>query len=308
VNSEWVVDVVQRLPQALLSRGWGWLARRRSPRPFVEAFKRVFVQVNGIDMSEAADGIGHYQTLEDLFVRTLRAGARRVDPDPTVVVSPVDGTVGQCGVVEDGTLLQAKGRSYSLARLLDDEEEAERYDGGPYATFYLAPKDYHRIHSPVAGSIAAAQIVPGALMPVFVAAVEKVDELFARNERLISYVDTEDAGRVAVIKVGATLVGRISVTYDRDVHTNRPGQSARRLSYDPPKPMPKGGELGAFELGSTVIVVGEAGKIELDVASGETVRMGERIGSIGARAPKKASKKKSAGRRATARGSSARRN
>ena len=111
-------------------------------------------------------------------------------------MSPVDGTVGASGMIFDGQAFQVKGRSYSLARLLGSEDEAKRYEGGDFVTIYLSPRDYHRIHSPVSGVVSEAVLIPGALMPVFPEAGEKVDELFARNERLISYVDTKDIGRV----------------------------------------------------------------------------------------------------------------
>lgn len=284
VKKDFVVDVVQRLPQGTISRGWGWLARRRRPRLFVELFKRGFVRATGIDMAEAAEPIGAYESLEDLFVRPLRAGARRVDPEPSAVVSPVDGSVGACGTVQEGTLLQVKGRDYSLARLLGSEEDASRYEGGPYATLYLAPFNYHRIHSPVSGDVRRATLIPGALMPVFTESVAKVDELFARNERLITYIDSPDAGSVAVCKVGATLVGRIGVTYDTELQTNVRGQARRDLTYDPPRLMNKGAELGVFELGSTVVLIGEKGRVSFDALQpGQAVQMGQRIGSVSAR-------------------------
>jgi phosphatidylserine decarboxylase len=281
MDRAWVVDIVEKLPQAMVSRAWGWLARRRSPRVGVGLLKRTFVKAVGIDMSEAAEGMSHYQTLEDLFVRTLRPGARRIDPAPDAVVSPVDGTVGACGTVTEGTCFQVKGRAYNLARLLDDAEEAKRFEGGAYATLYLAPKDYHRIHAPVAGSVSKATLVPGALMPVFVEALHRVDELFARNERVITYLDNTSAGRVAVVKVGATLVGRISVAYDPEVRTNLEGQLRRSLAYDPPHLIQKGGELGAFELGSTVVLIAEPQRLTFEhLSEGASVRMGERIGSL----------------------------
>ncbi|MBC7792648.1 MAG: phosphatidylserine decarboxylase, partial [Clostridia bacterium] len=171
------------------------------------------------------------------------------------------------------------------SRLLDDSDEAKRYEGGAYVTLYLAPNDYHRIHSPVSGTVARATVVPGALMPVFAEALERVDELFARNERLVSYVDGA-AGRVAVVKVGATLVGRISVVYDTSLRTNQKKGSRRSVTYDPPHAIQKGAELGAFELGSTVIVIAEAGRVELvDLHGGDAVRMGQRIGTIVSRKP-----------------------
>lgn len=284
MNREWVVDLVERLPQATVSRAWGWLARRRHPRLGVDLLKRTFVKAVGIDMSEAADPIGAYGCLEDLFVRQLKPGARRIDPDPLAVVSPVDGKLGACGAVHMDTCLQVKGRTYSVTRLLDDDVEAARYEGGSYATFYLAPRDYHRIHAPLSGKVAKAALVPGALMPVFTEALHKVDELFARNERVITYLDTESAGRVAVVKVGATLVGRISVTFDSVIQTNVRDQERRHVEYQPPHAIQKGGELGAFELGSTVVLLTEPGKITFDALElGSTVRMGQRVGTIVAR-------------------------
>lgn len=293
MDREWVVDVVERLPQALVSRAWGWLARRKYPRPGIRLLKKAFVASTGIDMTEAEADIESYQTLEDLFVRTLKPGARRIEPDPTAFVSPVDGTVGAHGMIYDGQAFQVKGRSYSLARLLGSEDEAKRYEGGDFVTIYLSPRDYHRIHSPVSGVVSEAVLIPGALMPVFPEAVEKVDELFARNERLISYVDTKDIGRVAVVKVGATLVGRITTAYDSELQTNIRGQSRIAKTYDPPHLVPKGGELGAFELGSTVVILTEKGRVNFDVVEERGIRMGLRIGTLVSRKAKRSTKKKS---------------
>ena len=278
-----MVGLTRTLPQGLMSRAWGWLARRRRPRVAIHALKHVFVKGTGIDMSEAVFDLATYPTLEALFVRKLKSGARRVDPDPAAFVSPVDGTVGQNGVVTDGTMLQVKGRSYRLADLLGDANDAQRFEGGTYTTLYLAPRDYHRIHAPLSGQVSEGVVIPGALMPVFVDAVKSVDGLFARNERIITYIDTPKFGRVAVVKVGATLVGRITLAYDPDVWTNRPGQRQRRMRYNPPRLLQKGAEVGTFELGSTVIVVAEAGRLKLDAHSmgaGAKVRMGARIGTL----------------------------
>lgn len=286
VNRGWIVDLVQRLPAGALSRAWGFLVRRRRPKVAVGVAKRLFVRAAGVDLSEAAAPITTFDSLEELFVRRLRPGVRRVDPSPVAVVSPVDAVVGACGTVEDGTLLQVKGRSYSLGRLLDDEDEATRYEGGPYATFYLSPKDYHRIHAPVSGEVREARIVPGRLLPVFQESVDRIDELFARNERLITYLDTSEAGRVAVVKVGATMVGRIGVTYDLTARTNVAGGRTRHLRYDPGHAVKKGEEVGVFELGSTVVLVGERGRVAFDsLAPGEAVRVGSRIGTLLARVP-----------------------
>lgn len=281
MNREWVVDVVARLPQGMVSRAWGWLARRRHPRAGVALLKRGFVAATGIDLREAADPIGAYPTLEDLFIRPLKAGARRIDPEPRAVVSPVDGTVGACGVVKDGAALQIKGRNYSVAKLLGSAADAERFEGGHYLTFYLSPKDYHRVHAPLAGTVQRARLIPGALMPVFHESLLKVDELFARNERLITFLRHESAGHFAVVKVGATLVGRISVVYDESLRSNDPTVSHFDRDYSSHPPVHKGGELGAFELGSTVVLLFEKGAMTLEgLKPGQAVRLGERVATL----------------------------
>ena len=280
MNRKWLLEFVKFLPQGTVSRAWGWLAQRQSPRSAITLLKKTFVRRMGIDLSDSQKDLDEFATLEDLFVRTLKEGARPIDADPLAVVSPVDGLVGATGMVSDNTLLQVKGRCYCLSKLLDAPIEASRYEGGAYCTIYLAPHNYHRVHTPLAGTIREASVIPGCLLPVFSESVENVDELFARNERLITYMDTETAGRMAVIKVGATMVGRIQVTYDESLRTNVSGQGRRVLHYDPATSLQKGDELGAFLLGSTVILLAEAGRVSFDVTSGSLVRVGERIGTI----------------------------
>ena len=281
MKRDWVVDVVARLPQASVSRAWGWLARRRRPRLAIELLKRGFVAATGVDMSEAADPLSSYATLEELFVRPLKPGVRRVDPAPEAVVSPVDGTLGMSGLVEAGTAFQLKGRSYSVRDLLGSDVEAGRFEGGAYATFYLAPHNYHRIHAPFAGEVVRARAIPGALMPVFRESLEKVDHLFARNERLVTYLRSERAGQCAVVKVGATLVGRIAVDYDPTLRTNDRSLRGYRRSYEPPITIKKGSGLGAFELGSSVVVLFEPERVKLEpLRYGSPPRLGERIASI----------------------------
>lgn len=280
MDRTWLVEALQHVPQGALSRAWGWLARRKKPRLGVKLLKRAFVRAAGIDMREAQDPIDSFETLEELFVRRLRPGVHRIDPQPDAVVSPVDGMVGMSGKISSGTLMQVKGRSYSVASLLDDEHEAQRYASGVYATVYLAPRDYHRIHAPVAGQVRDAVLIPGYLLPVFQESVQRVDELFARNERIITYIDTPDHGRVALVKVGATLVGRISVVYDATLATNQVGQLKRRLHYDPPHVTNKGAELAAFELGSTVVILAESNRLKFSLSEGQKVRVGQKIGAL----------------------------
>ena len=201
--------------------------------------------------------------------------------------SPVDGVVGQVGEVADGRILQAKGRDYSAAELLDDPAEAKRFEGGLFATLYLSPRHYHRIHTPIRGRITKARHVPGALLPVNGPAVAHIDDLFARNERLICYLDGP-AGRTAIVAIGAYNVGRISAAFDprwgiprpeRASVTNRSDARAETREYDPPVRVRQGEEIMAFHLGSTVVLLIEANTVALapELRPGREVRLGETI-------------------------------
>lgn len=202
-----------------------------------------------------------YASVNAFFVRRLKSGARVFPSDPGILASPVDGIVGQVGTIVDGQALQAKGRSYRVADLLGAQSDTSRFEGGVYATIYLSPRHYHRIHTPLPGRIRSARHVPGRLFPVNRPAVQWVDELFAVNERLVAHIDTT-AGPVAVVAVGAFNVGRISAAFDPAWSgragtsvTNRGRAPEARRDYDPPKTVEAGDELMAFHLGSTVVLL-----------------------------------------------------
>ncbi len=289
-SSAWrlMLAALGRLPQGLLSRGFGRLADLPLPgrvrRPVLGAFARAF----GIDVAEAEHPLEEYPTLGAFFVRRLRPGLRGWPEDPARAASPVDGVVGHVGEVADGRAVQAKGRRYSVAELLDDATSAARFEGGVFVTLYLSPRHYHRIHAPWPGMIPRARHVPGALLPVNAAAVAHVPDLFARNERLVCYVDGA-AGRAAVVAVGAYNVGRISAAFDVAWNaprgggtwvTNRPGAVAATHEYDPPVEVGAGEEIMAFHLGSTVVLLFERGRVELapGIVAGAEVRVGEAMG------------------------------
>lgn len=276
------VAVARWVPRGLVSRIWGAVARWRRPRLLVGGLKRAYARAVDIDLAEAQRSLSEFESIEALFVRRLRAGARPIDADAEAVVSPVDGRVGVGGTVEAGTLLQAKGRHYALADLLGDAEAAARFEGGSYLTLYLAPPDYHRVHAPVSGDVGRAAVIPGTLFPVFEEAVRRLDHVFSRNERIITYLDAPAAGRLACVMVGAMMVGRMTVSYDGGITTNRwTGRRVRQLTYDPPHAFEKGDELGVFRLGSTVLLVAEPGRVTWEPpAAGERVRMGARIGTL----------------------------
>ncbi len=276
------------LPQGALSRGFGRMADVPIPPSMRRTVLGAFAAAVGADVSEAEQPLDAYPTLNRFFTRKLKPGARAWPTDPAVVASPVDGAVGQLGTVREGRLIQAKGRVYDAAKLLDEVDAGRRFEGGAFITLYLSPKDYHRIHAPVAGEIRAARHVPGSLLPVNAPSVAHMPELFARNERLMCHLDGP-AGRVAVVAVGAYNVGRISAAFDAGWNaapgesawvTNRRGLQSAARAYDPPVRVQQGDEIMTFHLGSTVVLLFEPGRVELDptLRPDSVVRLGMPIG------------------------------
>ena len=246
------------LPKNAASRLFGAFARLRIP--FLSKIARnAFANYYKLDMSEAEYPLSHYRNIGELFIRKLKPGMRPVAD--AEVVSPVDGVLSQTGTFDDDsqTLIQAKGKTYTLKSLLRSEELAERFKGGAFATIYLAPFNYHRIHSPVSGDLVLSSYCPGTLWPVNAGSVERVEGLFCINERLTSQIRLADGSEVLVVKVGATNVGRIGVVYSDTIMTNagKLPRDSKRLDWIPNKQFSfeKGGELGRFEMGSTVILV-----------------------------------------------------
>ena len=266
------------LPKHALSRAAGFLANRTIPTPLRPAVYRAYGRIFGARPEEAELPLAEYPSVNAFFTRALKPGLRPVAAN--AIVSPVDAAVGAYGPVVDDTLVQAKGRNYSLAGLLGDEALAHRMNRGTYATMYLAPKDYHRIHVPVTGVVTRATYIPGQLWPVNTHAVAHVADLFAVNERIVVVMERPSGGTVVIVLVGATMVGMTRLDFD-DLHTNARRREVQRRTYDPPLPVHAGGPLGHFEFGSTIILAcsPDAGTIEpLEV--GQVVRMGQRIGRL----------------------------
>ncbi len=285
VGDRLAYDLLRLFPKASFSSGVGWMARRKVPRPLRRAVYGGFARYAGADLSALDRPIDAFERFDDFFTRPLLDGARPVDARPRVVVSPVDGRVSESGIATAGRLIQAKGLDYSVEGLLGDAAEAAPFIGGAYATLYLAPRDYHRIHSPVAGRVTGYRHIPGAFYPVNPLSVRNVPGLFSINERIVTYLDSE-LGRVAVIKVAATGVGNISLSYDPKVRSHS-SSSGSHTTYRSAIAMDRAQELGMFHLGSTVIVLFEPGRVSLDLTVGQVVRVGEAIGgpsSVGARA------------------------
>ena len=264
----------QALPKHALSRALGALAASERPavaQPFIRAFAAAY----RIDLGEAErTSFKDYRSFNDFFTRALRANARPLPSDPDAIVCPADGTVSQAGTLVDGQLLQAKGQRYPLDRLLG--RAAPRYAGGDFATIYLAPSNYHRVHLPIAGELQRTTALPGALFSVNARTEAHVRELFCRNERLVCEFETALGGLVVVL-VGALIVASIETVWGgtRSPYRQRVDQSWSLT-------LPRGAEIGRFLLGSTVIVCTEPGRMRLDPAltAGRVVRMGEAIGRM----------------------------
>ncbi|ARU62567.1 phosphatidylserine decarboxylase [Tumebacillus avium] len=266
------------LPKNTVSRLAGRFAGSSISRLFIPMYIKKF----NINLQEAEQAWEQYPSLVEFFIRRLKAEARPVDPAADSVVSPVDGKVAQMGRIEDGNLVQAKGVLFTAAELLGgDEERAKKYHGGTFLTVYLSPTDYHRIHMPLDGQVTASTYVPGTLFPVNPFGVRAVQGLFAKNERLITYFDTP-AGEVALVKVGATIVGSVKVEYDERSGTNIRGGRLEHHDLPDGPSYGKGEEVARFEFGSTIILLFEPGRVELKegLHPEASVRMGEQIGRI----------------------------
>jgi phosphatidylserine decarboxylase len=276
------------LPQGAMSRGFGALADIPLPRVLRRPVLTAFARAMGIDAAQAEKDITEYGSINEFFVRRLRPGAHSIDPSSDRPVSPVDGIVGQLGRIAKGSLIQAKGRTYTAAALLGDPLVARRFQHGSFITIYLSPRHYHRIHSPCNGGISRCDHIPGALLPVNLPSVMHVDALFPRNERLICYIEDAagSAGVTAVAAVGAYNVGRISAAFDpawRDGGhiTNRPDAAGESRLYDPPIAVAKGDEIMAFHLGSTVVLLFQRPVTFLPgTVPGSDVTMGSALGTF----------------------------
>ena len=269
------------LPKHLLSRLAGRAATVRLPAPLQRWEIGLFGRAVGADFSEVGDTIDSFSCLQEFFVRALREGVRPVDPAPDAVVAPCDGQWGISGTIAAGTLLQIKGQRYSLAALLSDAAAAAQFEGGAYATFYLAPRDYHRFHMPCAAHVRRAIYVPGALWPVNRLGVENVRGLFARNERLCAFFTVGGTAiDLCLVAVGATMVGSVRVRFD-DMRTNaRGGRRIDRTYTDPLPHFAKGEAWGRFEFGSTIVMLSMPDLLTLDEhPPGSRLRVGERIGT-----------------------------
>lgn len=265
------------LPQHGLSRCLGAFAASEnsvSKRLLINAFKTAY----RIDMTEfEGESAEDFTSFNDFFTRGLLAGSRPMPDDPELVVSPVDGTVSQAGAIAAGRLVQAKGREYSVAELLGGTDFADDLANGSFATIYLAPHNYHRVHAPCAGQLVETVEIPGRLFSVNGITERHISRLFVRNERLALRI-AAPFGDYALVLVGALIVASIRVNWPGPTSPYR-----TRTSRNPAGVLfERGDEVGAFLLGSTVVVLFPDGTVALDegIRTGRTVRVGSPIGVL----------------------------
>ncbi|MFW2173474.1 archaetidylserine decarboxylase [Acinetobacter guillouiae] len=262
------------IPQQQLSRVVGKVAASENPivkNLAIQAFKAQY----GIDLSiaEQSDAL-KYKSFNEFFTRALKDGVREIDTDQTSIVSPADGAISQLGKIKDGDVFQAKGQSFSVDKLIGDPQLAAPFINGEFATVYLSPRDYHRVHMPFAGTLTETLYIPGELFSVNQTTAENIPGLFARNERMVCLFDTE-LGRMAVVLVGAMIVAGIET-----VATGKVKPTGRLELNQHDLALEKGAELGRFYLGSTAVVLFEQNKITWDeqFKANSIVVMGEALG------------------------------
>ena len=269
---------LQRLvPQHGLSRCLGTFAASENgvvKRLLINAFKSAY----RIDMTEfEGDSAADFTSFNDFFTRGLLAGSRPMPDDPGLVVSPADGTVSQAGAIAAGRLMQAKGREYSVAELLGGTDFAAEFANGSFVTIYLAPHNYHRFHAPCSGRLLQSIEIPGRLFSVNGVTERHMARVFARNERLVLRIGAS-FGDYAMVLVGATIVASIRVAWPgpRSPYRHRTSRIPQGVVFE------RGDEVGAFLLGSTVIVLFPGGAVDLAhaIAPGSPVRVGTTIGTL----------------------------
>lgn len=274
---------LQRLaPQHWLSRGAGLLASTRNPT-IKNTFINWFVERYQVDMSEALEeDPTAYACFNDFFTRALKPGARPIDADENSVICPADGAISQIGTIRAGRVFQAKGQDFSVEELLGGNVRAAAdFADGQFVTVYLSPRDYHRVHMPLAGTLTRMVHVPGELFSVNTVTAEEVPRLFARNERVVCHFNTQ-VGPMVVVLVGAMIVASIETPWAGLVAPQR--RQIRTFEYADVEPvrLDKGQEMGRFLLGSTAIVLFPSDAVNWNTELGalSPVRMGQKIGTL----------------------------
>lgn len=250
-----MLRILYIIPKNYLSYYIGKLVAIEVPKPLATWIIKAFAKFFKIDYSNASREISDYKSIADLFTRDLK----NYPPLPGApLVTPAESALRAFGSVKDGQILQVKGVSYSVSSLLGGSQFADVFKGGTFFNFYLSPKDYHQVHSPVSGEIYASSCIKGKLWPVNDWSLNNIEGLFAINERLVTYINS-DIGKVALVMVGATNVGKITVHYDdwltNNIYRSPPSPDVSTRSYQPSKAIKQGDKLGVFHMGSAVILL-----------------------------------------------------
>ncbi|MFC3123328.1 archaetidylserine decarboxylase [Agaribacter flavus] len=266
------------LPKHLISRLLGFIAEKELGI-LTQSLIKLFIKAFNINMQEAEfESPTEYKTFNEFFTRPLKTGLRTIVAGENTLCHPVDGAVSQFGDIKGDRIFQAKGHEYSLTALLGGKPEiAKAFKNGKFATIYLAPRDYHRIHMPISGQLTDTLHVPGELFSVNPLTAQNVPGLFARNERVVALFDTP-AGKVAMVLVGATVVASIETVWQGTVSPPA-GKYVQHWQHEVDNILlNKGDEMGRFKLGSTVILCFEENKINFtDVSAGMTTRLGQQL-------------------------------
>jgi len=272
------------LPHRFLSRLVHW-GTRWTWKPWKNLLIRRVVASYDVDLGEAETAdFAAYPNFNAFFTRALKAGARPPDPDPDAILSPADGRISQAGAIDHGRIFQAKGFDFGTGELLADDARAAPFHDGSFATIYLSPRDYHRVHMPLAGELVETVHVPGRIFGVAPFAVDAIPRLFARNERLVCHFESA-LGPFAVVLVGAMLVSGVSTVWDGVAIPPYASSIVRRDYRSRGIWLKRGAELGRFEMGSTVIVLlpAKLGRISPQLQPEQFVKMGQKIGTMNER-------------------------
>ncbi|MDD2758834.1 MAG: archaetidylserine decarboxylase [Methylomonas sp.] len=282
MNTKQLLTVLPQyaLPHHALSALMSKLTHCENPL-WKNLFIKTIIRLYGVDMAEAKfESPDHYASFNHFFTRELKDGARPIASETDAIACPADGVVSQAGAIEQGRIFQAKGHDYTALELLGgDAERAKAFENGSFATLYLSPKDYHRLHMPLTGTLKEMVHIPGRLFSVNSATVEGVPNLFARNERVVCLFETA-AGPMALILVGAIFVSSVETVW-HGVVTPPTISEPRTWHYAENAPvLQKGAEMGRFNMGSTIIVLlGEDKAVwDEELIAGRPVKLGQHIG------------------------------
>ena len=267
-----IITLLSIIPKKPTARFMGFTARLRFPSFINRAFLRAFVWKYNINMEESTSKIEDFNSLSDLFLRKLKPKVRLIEQEPNIATSPVDGTIHSFGPIVDGTFAQSKELMGLVSNLIGSQEESQSFQNGSYMIIYLSPQDYHRVHSHIHGTISTIRYLPGRLWPVFPAATRTISSLFDKNERMVFAFNTDNGNEILAM-IGAFGVGRMTSPFVDIITNTQMKQESVEVSTD----IERGDEIGAFGLGSTVILLWEHQNIIWDVEVGDTIRLGNKL-------------------------------